>query len=251
MIENGSWQLIGLYDIHLDPERDRFHPAYLAARQYVVDVKPKQLLFGGDMGTFDSLSNWNLKKPLIAEGKRYKDDIEVVIDELNYYRMKLPSTEFIYVIGNHEERIKWYVQKNPGMFGFMDQIKDLRLEKYCQYIVHFDKHVTIGKCSYAHGWYWNKYHAAKTLHEFGDNIIYGHVHHRQTHSRNIHFGQKPQIAMSVPCLTDRYPEYRGAKPSRHQNGFVTVNYRWDGTFSADVHQIYDGAFSYAKHTWRG
>lgn len=246
-----DFQLVGLFDIHLVAGAIEFHPAYLAARRYVVDIQPKIILFGGDMGTFDSLSNWNAKKPLIAEGKRYKDDYEVVVDELNYYDIKCPNSEKIFIIGNHEERIKWYVQKNPGMFGHMDMVKDLRLEKYCDYIVHFDKHVTIGKASYAHGWYWNKYHAAKTLHEFGDNIFYGHVHHRQTESRNIHFGAKPQIAMSIPCLTDRYPEYRGAKPSRHQNGFLTVNYRTGGTFSADCHQIYDGEFSYAGNTWSG
>jgi hypothetical protein len=100
--EPGSFQLVGLYDIHLDPEDDYFHPAYAVARQYVLDVKPKILLF--DMGTFDSLSGWNDKKPLIAEGKRYSEDYKVVRDELIFYRHHLPKTRMIYLMGNHEER---------------------------------------------------------------------------------------------------------------------------------------------------
>jgi predicted MPP superfamily phosphohydrolase len=248
--EPGSYQLVGLYDAHLDPADEYFHPAYAVARKYVLDIKPRILLLGGDMGTFDSLSSWNDKKPLIAEGKRYSEDYKVVKDELIYYRHHLPKTRIIYLMGNHEERVTWFVQKQPAMYEHMDLIKDLKLKELGIEWVDFNKHISIGKTSYAHGWNWNMYHAKKTLMEFSDNIIYGHVHHWQVETRNVHFDRRPQAAIAVPCLTDRYPEYRSNAPTRHQNGFLTVDYRKDGTYNPYVHMIFDGCFSHGGRTWR-
>jgi hypothetical protein len=245
----GSYQLVALFDAHLDPGDEDFHPAYKVAKKYTLTVKPKVLLFGGDMGTFDSLSSWNTAKPLIAEGKRYSHDFKIVLNELRHFRQELPNTRMIYIVGNHERRIHWFVQKNPSMFEHMDMRKDLELDSLGIEVVDFGKHIQIGKLCYAHGWNWNMYHAKKTLVEFSDNIAYGHVHHWQVETRNVHFDQQPQAAISVPCLTDRYPDYRDGKPTRHQNGFLTVNYRRDGRYNADVHMIFDGCFSYAGRTW--
>jgi predicted phosphodiesterase len=247
----GSFQMVGLYDIHLDPEDEGYHPAYEVAKKYVMDIEPKVLLFGGDMGTFDSLSSWNNKKPLIAENKRYSHDYKIVRDELIFYRENLPpKTKMIYIMGNHERRVWWYVQKQPALYEHMDLEKDLKLRELNIEVVPFGKHIQIGKCSYAHGWNWNIYHARKTLTEFSDNIIYGHTHHWQVETRNVHFDKRPQAAICVPCLTDRYPDYADGKPTRHQNGFLHVDYRKDGTFNPYVPMIFDGCFSFAGKTWR-
>lgn len=240
---------VGLFDAHLDPEKEDFHPAYKVAREYVLDIKPDMVVIGGDWGSFDSLSNWNKAKPRIAEGKRYSDDSEVCYDELYFLKNKLPNTDFHFILGNHEERGQWYCDKNPEMDGFVDIRRDLGLYDLCETITGFNDFLTIGNLAWTHGWYWGVYHAAMTMKEFVGNVLYGHVHHFQSDSKNRHFKKKEYIAQSIGCLTDRYPEWKGKKPTRFQNGFATVEYRSNGYFNVNPHVIIDGAFSYGGFTW--
>lgn len=240
---------VALFDVHLDPEKDEFHPAYAAAREFVLDIKPDRIIIGGDWGSFDSLSNWNKSKPLIAEGKRYSDDVEVCYDELYFLKNKLPDTEFDFIKGNHEERGQWYCNKNPEMEGFVDIERDLGLHELCDTITDFEDFLTIGELAFTHGWFWNMYHASKTMREFVGNVLYGHVHHFQSDSKNQHFKKKEYIAQSIGCLTDRYPDWKGHKPTRFQNGFAVVEFRSNGHFNVIPLTIIDGSFSYGGYTW--
>lgn len=241
---------VALFDAHHSPENEDFHPAYKVARQYVLDIKPAMIIIGGDWGSFDSLSNWNKSKPLIAEGKRYSEDVEVCYDELYFLKNKLPDTEFHFILGNHEERGQWYTNGNPAMEGFVDVRRDLGLYDLCETITDFEDFIQIGELAYTHGWYWGVYHAAMTMREFVGNVLYGHVHHFQSTSKNRHMRKKEYIAQSIGCLTDRYPEWKGKKPTRFQNGFATVEYQSDGIFNAYPHVIIDGTFSYGGFTWK-
>jgi hypothetical protein len=242
--------VVALFDAHHDPEKEDFHPAYKVAREYVLDIKPDRVVIGGDWGSFDSLSNWNRAKPLIAEGKRYSDDAEVCYDELYFLKNKLYNTDFDFIFGNHEQRGRWYCEKNPAMEGTIDIERDLGLHDLCDTITGFEDFMSIGSLSYTHGWYWGVYHAAMTMKEFVGNVLYGHVHHFQSDSKNKHFKKKEYIAQSIGCLTDRYPEWKGKKPTRFQNGFATIEYRSDGTYNVCPHVIIDGTFSYGGYTWR-
>jgi hypothetical protein len=242
--------VVVLFDAHHDPENDDFHPAYKVAREFVFDIKPDTVVIGGDWCSFDSLSNWNKQKPLIAEGKRYQDDVECGYDELHFLKNKLHNTEFHFILGNHEERGQWYTNKNPEMHGFVDVRRDLGLYDLCETITDFEDFLSIGELSYTHGWYWSLHHAAKTMNEFGGNVLYGHVHHFQSTSKNKHFRKKEYIAQSIGCLTDRYPEWKGNKPTRFQNGFAVVEYRSDGTFTVHPLVVINGVFSYGGYTWK-
>lgn len=240
---------VGLFDVHLDPMLDEFHPAYLAARNFILDIKPDGIVLGGDWGSFDSLGNWNKNKPLIAEGKRYEDDREVCLDELYFLKNKLHNTEFHWLTGNHEQRARWYVEKNPEMEGFIDINRDLMLYDLCETVTEYNDIMTIGELSWAHGFFYNVYHSAKTLHEFGDNIVYGHVHNFQSASKNQHFSRKEYISQSIGCLTDRYPEWKSNSPTRFQNGFVVVEYRHNGQFTMHPIIIINGHFMYGGYEW--
>jgi hypothetical protein len=250
MKEKTDHVLVALFDAHHDPMREDFHPAYKVAREFVLDIKPDTVVIGGDWGSFDSLSNWNKAKPLIAEGKRYSDDVEVCYDELYFLKNKLPDTEFHFILGNHEERGQWYTNKNPEMEGFVDVRRDLGLYDLCETITDFEDFIQIGELAYTHGWYWGVYHAAMTMKEFGGNLMYGHVHHFQSDSKNQHFRKKEYLVQSIGCLSDRYPEWKGKKPTRFQNGLAAVEYRNDGKYTPHPIIIINGELSYGGYTWR-
>lgn len=243
-------QAVGLFDAHLDPTLPEFHPAYLAARQYVLDIQPEILVFGGDWGTFDSLSSWNKDKPLLAENKRYKEEVKFCRDELYFLRNKLPNTKHYFLFGNHEQRAKWFVEKHPALEDFINVEKDLWLKELDMEVVGFNDFVEIGELAWTHGYFWTKYHARRHLDEFAGNVIYGHVHHFQSDTKNVHYRKKELIAHSIGCLTSRYPEWKGNKPTRFQNGFATVEYRSNGEFNINPHVIIGGAFSYGGFTWK-
>lgn len=243
-------QAVGLFDAHHDPDLTEFHPAYKVAREYILEIKPEIVVVGGDWGSFDSLSNWNKSKPLIAEGKRYADDVHVCYDELYFLKNKLHNSEFHFIKGNHEKRGQWYCNKNPEMEGFVDIERDLGLHDLCETITDYEDFIEIGELAWTHGWYYNIHHAKKTLAQFVGNILYGHVHHFQQDTLNVHFKKKELIAQSVGCLTDRYPDWKGGKPTRFQNGFCTVEYRSNGEFNIYPHVIINEQFSYGGFTWR-
>jgi len=248
--------VVCLFDAHHDPALDHFHPAYKAAREFVLDIKPDRIVIGGDWCSFDSLSNWNKKKPLIAEGKRYAADAAVGYDELFFLKNKLHKTKFHFIKGNHEQRAWWYCERNPALDGRNQPRggiwleRDLGLFDLCDTITEFEDFYSIGELSYTHGWYWNIYHANTTMQEFVGNVYYGHVHHFQSTSKNRHFQRKEYIAQSIGCLTDRYPEWKGKKPTRFQNGLAVIEYRSNGHFTGHPIPIIDGAFSYGGYTWK-
>jgi len=245
-----DYQAVGLFDAHHEPYNGVWHPAYQVAREYLFDIKPQVIVIGGDWGSFDSLSNWNAKKPLLAEDKRYNLEVEYCYDELFQIANRLHNSRKIFILGNHEQRAQWYVEKYPAMKEFVNIKKNLKLKELGFEVVDFNAHIDVGELSWTHGWYWNKYHARYNLDEFAGNILYGHVHHFQSDTKNVHYGKKELIAHSIGCLTDRYPDWKGKKPTRFQNGFVTVEYRIDGTFNIQPHLIINGEFSYGGYTWR-
>jgi hypothetical protein len=241
---------VALFDAHHDPDKEDFHPAYAAVREFLLDIEPDTVVIGGDWCSFDSLSNWNVAKPLIAEGKRYADDWEVGHDELYFLKNKLHKADFHFIMGNHEQRGQWYCEKNPSMKKTIDVKRDLGLYDLCETITDFEDYLNIGELAYTHGWYWGVYHAAMTMREFVGNVMYGHVHHFQSDSKNKHFKKKEYLAQSIGCLTDRYPEWKGKKPTRFQNGFAVVEYRSDGTYTPHPIVIINGEFSYGGYTWK-
>jgi hypothetical protein len=116
------------------------------------------------------------------------------------------------------------------MEGFVDIRRDLGLYDLCETITDFEDYLNIGELAYTHGWYWGVYHAAMTMREFVGNVIYGHVHHFQSDSKNKHFKKKEYI--------------------RFQNGFAVIEYRSDGTYTPHPIVIINNAFSYGGYTWK-
>lgn len=83
---------------------------------------------------------------------------------------------FIYVEGNHEERLNRYlIRKAPELFNIVS-IKHLLELKGWEY-VPYRKFITIGKLHITHDvGRAGKYAAHATLADFQDNVVFGHTH---------------------------------------------------------------------------
>ena len=114
-------------DAHVGPGQDlsRFD----ALSKLINHKRPTRIIFMGDFVTLEALSNWDLQKAGIMEGKRYWEDVAAGREALRR-SLKLPfgyEPEVVYIKGNHETRLERYVETKPELTGMLDLVKDLQL----------------------------------------------------------------------------------------------------------------------------
>ncbi len=102
----------------------------------------------------------------------------------------------------------------------------------------------VGKLSVIHGYYWNMYHAKKTLEAFEGNVVYSHVHNPQMYAKVSPVDRKGyHIATSLPCLCNIKPDYKKDLPNFWINGFGVVEHLpATGYFNLYTIIIIDGCF---------
>ena len=242
-------RLAFLPDAHLIPKLGP-HESYLVAKEFVKDMQPEIIIIGGDLVEMDSLSYFTKNKLLLLEGQRYQDDVDMGKKELEDIRNSCPKSRMVFLKGNHELRVDRYIEEVPTLVGKLDIRKDLGIDDFGIEWVEYNDVIPIGGMNYIHGWFWNMYHARKTLQTMGDNVMYGHVHEFQVYIQNVRMKQMPHIAISCGCLTSVNPEYVRGKPTRFVNGFGFVEYRSDGSFQPSHISIVNGEMTYGGRTWK-
>ena len=150
------------------------------------------------------------------------------------------------MIGNHEQRVEWYIQAYPELDGIVDIDRNLDLTNRGYKVIPFNGVHKLGKLNVIHGFYWNKYHAAKTLEAFEGNVVYGHVHNPQMYAKVTPIDRKGyHTATSLPCLCNIKPEYKKDAPNFWLNGFGIVEYLpATGFFNLYTIIIIEGCFMY-------
>lgn len=243
-------KVIALFDIHLDPFKEE-HESWTVTKKFMKDYQPDRIVWGGDIATVDSISYFTNKKPRLAEGRRYKDDVAHTRKELLKVIKMCPNADHDYIMGNHEYRVQRYIDEHPAMEKTMDWAENVGIrDDMGMNVVEYNKVLKIGKASIMHGWYFNIYHASKTLKVYGDNIFYGHVHEHQVAVQNLMSTEKPIMAMSVGSLSSINPDYRHGMPTRFQNGFLLLDMHKDGTFTPHHVIIINGVLSYGGRVWK-
>jgi hypothetical protein len=232
---------------------DIHHPHYEervmeAVNQFIFDYDPDELVYMGDQLSLDCISGWNKRKPLLKEGQRLMQDYDDFDKDILHAHENLTRSDIrrTFMIGNHEQRIEWYSEQNPELAGFIDIIRHLELEERGYKIIPFNGIHKVGKLSVIHGYYWNKYHAFKTLEAFEGNVVYSHVHNPQMYAKVSPVDRKGyHTATSLPCLCNISPDYKKGTPNFWINGFGIVEYLpATGFFNLYTIIIIDGSFMY-------
>lgn len=214
--------------------------------EFIIDYQPHEIVYMGDQLSLDCISHWNKRKPLLKEGQRLIKDYENFDKDILQVHERLtgPETRRVFMIGNHEERISWYIEQHPELEKIIDIDRNLKLTERGYKIIPFNGIYKIGKLSVIHGFYWNKYHAAKTLEAFEGNVVYGHVHNPQMYAKVTPVDRKGyHTATSLPCLCNIKPDYKKNSPNFWINGFGIVE--WlpaSGLFNLYTIIIVDGSF---------
>ena len=201
-----------------------------AVYEFIDDFRPDIIAFLGDIIDPDPISPWNRKKKTNVKAQADPNrDLEVDMQKARYLinRTSQYSYRKIYIPGNHEGWLTLLGDEIPYIRNTVANLKD-KLELGDEWEIvepdHSDdpkrRYARIGKLRLIHGWYYNKYHAAKTVEEAECNIAYGHVHDCQSFTKVNMLDADPHMAVSIPCLCDLSPEYRRDRPNRWVNGFA-------------------------------
>jgi hypothetical protein len=226
-LDESAWQIkksILLPDIHYPHYEER---VMNTIDEFIYNYEPDELVYMGDQISLDCISGWNRRKPLLKEGQRLVQEYDGFNEDvlLRHEELTTEDTKRVFMIGNHEQRIEWYCEEHPELKGFVDIDKHLKLRDRGYEIVDFNGVHQIGKLNVIHGFYWNKYHATKTLEAFEGNVVYAHVHNPQMYAKVSPIDRKGyHTATSLPCICNIKPDYKKNAPNFWINGFGIVEH---------------------------
>lgn len=219
---------VALFDIHY-PVHDKASMEIVF--QFLQDYKPDYLVLGGDQLHMDTISSWNARKPKLLEGKRLKKEYDgfqtEILDRLE--AILKPTCKKYFMIGNHEYRVQRYIEKNTQVEGFYEVERNLDLTGWT--IIPFNEVFNIGDMYFAHGVFWNKYYAEKTVRIYQKMMFVGHVHIPQTYTAKSPAYALPKQAVGVGCLANVNPSYLEGKPNAWVHQFLFWHMFDDGTFT--------------------
>lgn len=217
-------------DAHVDPTQRKSLDRFDALHNFIVDRKPNRIVIIGDFITLDSLSEWDRDKRRRLEGKRYKADIDVGRDALN--RMMRGGfnwePELIFCEGNHEERLRRYLDRDPSFAGVVSVHADLCPEwKFIPYKEQWKykgvsfTHVPINESGKAIG---GKNAVAKALEVYHNSVVFGHTHKLAVSCVHRLGSPHLQQAVNVGCFFDHVDDYALGSVTSYWRGIVLLDH---------------------------
>lgn len=214
-------------------------------------------LAGGDQLDIASISEHNRGKPRLVEGLRLTDEY----DELNRLILKdldqfwAEGIKKVWITGNHENRVRRYLEANPGVTGLVEPEVYLSLAQRGWILQPEEVPYQDGKLGHTHG------HgifprgkckdpAAKLVYHYRRSMVCGHVHGgylspdvTPADAKDFHVG------VISPAAGQVNPGYRLNAPANYNRGFVYWYVRPDDSFNVYIVQMVDDVFTVEGKTY--
>lgn len=232
-------------DVHI-PYHDE--KALSSALNYALDEKITDIVLCGDIADFKSVSFWERD----ANERDLNQEVEIIKNVLNEIREAFPGAKIRYIEGNHEERLRRFINGNIPEFANLSilavpnllNLKDLQIE-YISNKEHIKQHgipYQIGKLFHIHGHEvrasWGAVNVARNVFlKTQRNIIMGHFHTTQEWIQRTVDGEV-HGAWAVGCLSQLSAPY--APINNWNHGFAIIEYEDDGSFTVFNRKIING-----------
>lgn len=218
-------------DVHIEQDVE-LDPSYLLFKKVAQKLRPNKIICGGDLADFSYISRWTEGMPGMLEGKRLKTDFDAIREEIKFF--KKCTKEFIYLEGNHEERIKKFLDKTPVLKGVLS-LEALCEEEGVPYIeTGYQPYKILDDLYVTHGISFNKYFASWTVEKMNENIVAFHTHRTQTYTTSFPTG-KIVTGYGIGCLSDVNPPYvAGKRITGHTNSFGILYLHETGEWQLDI-----------------
>jgi predicted phosphodiesterase len=143
------------------------------------DFKPQEVVFLGDF--FDAECVKTHEPNALRNPRFLEDELQEGRNALKQVEVMSGAKSFVFLEGNHEDRIRRYIAINaPKLAKNIDVKQVLGIPDYYRYLKYGQEgHYRMGNWLATHGTLCGKYCAAAMLAKYGVNVIFGHVHRVQ------------------------------------------------------------------------
>lgn len=207
-------KVVSLSDIHFGIQDQE---AVNTALSFIRYEKPQRIVLNGDILDTHSLSDF-LKDPSRSES--FRDEVEMTKDFLSSLRMVAPCADIKFVEGNHEDRLRKFLWKHPGISA----IKELNfqsllsLDSFNVEWFAYGEHYIYKGCVFTHGSRISKNCGLDNLQSYGSSGTSGHTH-RLTMSSKTVLGRSLYWIESG-CLCNLKPDFiKGVADWQHGFAF--------------------------------
>lgn len=210
---------------------------------FIRDIQPTTVVFNGDIGDWYAASR-HRRDP--ARKLQLQDEIDSQNALLWRYREVAPNANFIYNLGNHEDRWNNFLIDNPEFKGLrcLDFEKLLGLEEIgFAFVNNYGDPWKLGDAIVIHGYKALKnsgYTAHAYIEEWGVSGVSGHTH--RSAKVRMRFYDKEVCWVEGGCLCELDPEY-GDGLADWQHGFVVAEV-YKGKTSLEALTINNGRLVY-------
>lgn len=215
-----------------------------AVLKYAVDLKADETVFLGDIIDLPYFSKYE-QVPVGKAVEWYEQDVQRAKRIIDPFR---DISKRVHVIqGNHDYRGERFVAANPHLAKIVNIERDLGLKAgrahYYRYWEDKGNLVRIGKATFGHGHYTNRYHAAKHAAVYpGTNFFYGHVHDIQSFDPVVYGHGSNNTAQSLGFLGRYDQPWLNNDPTNWQQAFAVFHFGAKGYFQHYVVRIFDHKF---------
>jgi predicted phosphodiesterase len=207
VVKSKAKKVVSLSDIHFPIHDER---ALAPVMSFIRDNKPDVCVLNGDI-----MDNWLMSThdkeaaKLFDHGARLQEEFDVArpyIEEIVKH-----CGEVHYILGNHENRLSRFINKNPAIF----ELRQMRWERLAELPKEVKMHdagttLYIGNLCFMHGDQVGKYGPPKhscdyMLNRATRNVIFGHTHRVEKRARtvyNAHGQQETYVAINQGHLSD-------------------------------------------------
>lgn len=235
-------------DCHVDEDQplDRFK----ALGNKIRTEQPDYVVLIGDFLSMNCLSEWDRNKRAKMENKRYILEVQAGRRALEFMGADgAHSTHYIYIEGNHENRLSRYLDHDPTFEGLVDLPSDLALKhRYVHWVpykscwelngVNFT-HIPISSNGKAIG---NPNVAQKALRLFSSSVVFGHTHTLDHAAEHRHGAPHLNQSLAVGCFFEHVDEYAQGSMTNYWRGVVDLDIydtnRFDIT-TTSMRQLYN------------
>lgn len=205
-------KILFVTDEHVPYQDDK---ARQVALKIAEEFKPDVRITGSDSLDFYNLSRWD-KNPARYKMDGLQEELDIWADVQREWRSATPNAMVRFIMGNHEDRLRRYLWKNPAFWG-LEALKISNLLNFEEHGIaegttdkYYEEFLVPGVLVIKHGRFVRKDSAysakAHLLDEFHSiNVVTGHTHRTGSHYIKTRNG----ILQSVEagCLCDLNPDY--------------------------------------------
>lgn len=223
----------------------------------IVDQEPDHIVIIGDFLTLNCLSFWDKDKRQKMEGRRYNKEIEngnialglmqngylLENDKRRENKKKLYCPTIAYLEGNHEERLRRYLAKDPTFEGIVSVPKNLKLDKrginwvpYREWHYINDigfTHIPHGKVKEISGVDICRKAANVTI----KSCVFGHTHELHTSCFHVEGMSHLQQVLNCGCFIGKKEEYVHGRVTNYWRGVLMLHNWKPGRFDIDTYSL--------------